>query len=183
MVQAGESKPDERRTSMRAQDKKRKTAQGLREKKLVLEMVDYNRGYEAGLKAGFEDGASSICTGAINEAVPDPTADSLLKYGSGATRRSGTTCYSLVPKEGLDAIADRFTYGAPIHGKWNWTQDMPIDIIIDHAVAHLYHLKSSKTDIWGDIGAIGWSACALAWYYVNRQAHFMKVYDRYDHKA
>lgn len=91
-----------------------------------------------------------------------------IKVGKGtATRRGTRLFYSLIPFIALERIAQRYTVGAEIHGENNWKDNMPIHVIVDHMIEHLK--KWSMGDKSDDhLGAIGWAACALIWYSVNK---------------
>lgn len=102
----------------------------------------------------------------------------LVVEGTGATRSAGTPKYRLVPPEGIDCITERFELGAPIHGAFNWMNDMTIDTILDHIERHVRELRISKfygntPSAWHHFGAIGWGAMVGAWFCVHKLATFI----------
>ena len=129
------------------------------------------------------------------QSKPTPLPDPVLEvFGQGATRTAGCPSFSLIPIEGLVAIARRFELGVPLHSPWsvpdaqrppNWQQGMPVDVIIDHAIHHLMLLKdgiyeddlsstAADTCPSDHIGAVGWAACALAWTAAHRPTLFRR---------
>lgn len=74
--------------------------------------------------------------------------DSGRVFSTGARRNSsqGKGRYDLLPVEAISALAQRFEYGASLHGANNWRKGIPNSSLFDSALRHLFQALNGQTD-------------------------------------
>lgn len=84
-------------------------------------------------------------------------------YDTGAVRSSDCedTRYDLISPIGLEALARTYAEGAKKFGAFNWENGMPVNDLLNHAIAHIYKFLSGNRDedhlghaTWNLIGAV-----------------------------
>lgn len=84
-------------------------------------------------------------------------------YDTGAVRSNDCedTRYDLISPIGLEALARTYAEGAKKFGAFNWENGMPVNDLLNHAIAHIYKFLSGNRDedhlghaTWNLIGAI-----------------------------
>jgi len=95
----------------------------------------------------------------------------LVELPGGATRRSIKPGYHLLPIQGIKRIAERFSYGATIHGDEQWlesTEDRDharafCKEAFNHMTEHLFEMSNSVDPKTDHLGAIGWAVSVIAY--------------------
>jgi hypothetical protein len=87
-----------------------------------------------------------------------------VSYGNGATRSNMDERYDLICPTGHRRIALRYGLGAAKHGPANWTEGMPIDVILNHLEKHIVEYKKNGNKLDDNTAAIIWAGYALAHY-------------------
>jgi len=69
-----------------------------------------------------------------------PQAGTTAKFGTGAVRSDTVEefRYDLVSPIGLREVARACAEGAGKYGDWNWERGMPVNDLLNHAIAHIY---------------------------------------------
>jgi hypothetical protein len=88
----------------------------------------------------------------------------------GATRSEKAPRYDLIPIEGLERIAERFSLGAEKHGEGNWKQSLATESnayafckeAFNHAIHHANKMVSGIDPEDDHLGAIGWFVVVTA---------------------
>lgn len=84
-------------------------------------------------------------------------------YDTGAVRSSDceATRYDLISPIGLESLARTYAEGAKKFGAFNWENGMPVNDLLNHAIAHIYKFLSGNRDedhlghaTWNLIGAV-----------------------------
>lgn len=84
-------------------------------------------------------------------------------YDTGAVRSSDceATRYDLISPIGLEALARTYAEGAKKFGAFNWENGMPVNDLLNHAIAHIYKFLSGNRDedhlghaTWNLLGAV-----------------------------
>ena len=78
----------------------------------------------------------------------DVREDSSRVFATGARRNdsTGKGRYDLLPVEAIQALAQRFEYGASLHGDNNWRKGIPNASLFDSALRHLFQALNGQTD-------------------------------------
>lgn len=85
------------------------------------------------------------------------------RYETGATRNDDCedVRYDLISPIGLESLARTYALGAAKRGRNNWENGMPINDLLNHAIAHIYkYLSGDRSEdhlghaAWNVIGAI-----------------------------
>ena len=101
--------------------------------------------------------------------------DNKKHYDTGAVRSSDCedTRYDLISPIGLEALARTYAEGAKKFGAFNWENGMPVNDLLNHAIAHIYKFLSGNRDedhlghaTWNLLGAVHSLA---AWPELNEQ--------------
>lgn len=85
------------------------------------------------------------------------------EYDTGAVRSGDCeqTRYDLISPIGLERLAQTYAEGAAKFGAFNWENGMPVNDLLNHAIAHVYKfLRGDRTEdhlahaAWNLLGAI-----------------------------
>lgn len=82
-------------------------------------------------------------------------------FSTGAVRSSDadSTRYDLVPLAGLRRIAEAAAHGAEKYTPYNWQKGMPLSVLINHALKHIYqYLDGDKSE--DHLGHANWNLSA-----------------------
>lgn len=91
------------------------------------------------------------------------TSEPKKQYDTGAVRSSDCeeTRYDLISPIGLEALARTYAEGAAKFGAFNWENGMPVNDLLNHAIAHVYKFLSGDRSedhlahaAWNLLGAI-----------------------------
>jgi hypothetical protein len=88
---------------------------------------------------------------------------------SGATRSERAPSFHLVPVDGLVRTAHRFQLGAEKHGEGNWALCLKdeesayafANEAFNHAVVHLFKMRSGNDPEDDHLGSLGWTQAVL----------------------
>lgn len=94
----------------------------------------------------------------------------LHKMSGGGTRQEQKPTYHLMPMHGVRRTAQRFQYGALIHGAENWKRstETPEDALawcqeaFNHMIEHAFEMSNGIDPETDHLGAIGWAQSILA---------------------
>jgi hypothetical protein len=88
----------------------------------------------------------------------------------GATRSHRASAFHLIPRVGIQRIADRWGLGAVQHGEWNWYKSLDTEAhaaafckdAFNHMQEHAFKMSNGEEPEDDHLGAIGWAVCVLA---------------------
>lgn len=96
------------------------------------------------------------------------TPEQVCEYSTGAVRNGdcNDVRYDLISPIGLLALARTYAEGAGKRGDHNWENGMPVNDLLNHAIAHIYkYLAGDRTEdhlghaAWNVLGAIHSAEC------------------------
>ena len=104
-----------------------------------------------------------------------PQPGTTAKFGTGAVRSDSVEQfrYDLVSPIGLREVARACAEGAEKYGDWNWEKGMPVNDLLNHAIAHVYQfLAGDRTE--PHLGHAAWNLLAAIhseelWRHLNEQ--------------
>ena len=101
------------------------------------------------------------------------TPEQLSIFESGAKRSSVATRFDLIPREALEALAARLTFGAKKYGEWNWQRGVGDPTFerdaVNHLLAHAYDYQLRGNSMEDNTGAIIANAAFLCYFEAKRE--------------
>lgn len=94
----------------------------------------------------------------------------MVTFENGSSRSEARPMYELVPRQAIDAIAERLTLGYRVHGRENWKNGGPLFFAETkrHMAAHMFaYLEGDKSE--DQLSAIITNAAMLCWWERKRR--------------
>lgn len=98
-----------------------------------------------------------------------------MEFENGVKREHLRPRYDLIPKEGLEELAIRFTQGAEKYGEYVWQgagddffKDIP-NHMVDHLWNYMNRIDNGEDNDIDNLAAVMWGCATLIWKIKNRK--------------